>query len=152
KPAGQDAHKQEYPVVLMQCRGDDTPGHPVEPSTCWTQYAEHRIAQTSRTLFPPWRMDRYASAADREPHIGYPDPLPDGCLQDPDHPDAHTVHKPDLLNKVDRFVPFVSADEHHTMYHPIPDAAGTCGQSLAPEMVIVADDDGPPPNTTFAVS
>ncbi|WP_448062563.1 hypothetical protein [Cellulomonas hominis] len=72
--------QQEYPVVILQCRGQDDPSLPVEqqvrPETCWTTGGEYRQASASATR-AVWRSDRYASGADRLRVV--PDPWPEGC-------------------------------------------------------------------------
>ncbi|MET0449018.1 MAG: hypothetical protein ABW004_11445, partial [Aeromicrobium sp.] len=45
-PYGENGLKQEYPVVIMQCRGTDDPTLPkakqLDPSTCWTSTRQQR--------------------------------------------------------------------------------------------------------------
>ena len=56
-----------YPVVLLECRGTDSPPNgetQLTPQTCWTDAADERSALASQTDFPPWRLDRYAAAPD----------------------------------------------------------------------------------------
>ena len=68
-PYGEKGLGQEYPVVVMQCRGADDPTLPVSqqlrPETCWTA----SVAQRSQVLRSEgestWRRDLYASEADR---------------------------------------------------------------------------------------
>jgi hypothetical protein len=136
-PSSKNAYLQEYPVALMECRGDDSAANPVDPSTCWTEFIDQRQYETYATSFPPWRMDRQESAANRAQHVGYPDPLPANCF---------------VLGQSSRHVPFVAADATHTAYRPINPASGSCGPTTAPEMVDVEDTAAPPANTTFAVT
>jgi hypothetical protein len=137
-PNSAAAEFTEYPVVLMQCRGDDTAGAPTDPSTCWTQTIDERKHETS-SLYPPWRVDRYATTADRQQLVGYPDPRPAGCSA-PVQPTAH-------------YEPFDALDG--TVYRPLGGAhtrSFDCGPVLAPEMVTVEQPDAPPGNTTYGVS
>ena len=75
------AAQQEYPVVLLQCRGSDSPSAKVKlsPQTCWTAEASERAQGDSTFLWPAYRMDRYALPADRRQVVGVPLPLPPGC-------------------------------------------------------------------------
>src|SRR5262249_48156821 len=57
-----------------------------------------------------------------------------------------------VLGLASRHVPFIAADDKHTVYRPISAASGDCGPSQAPETVSVEDSDTPPANTTFAVT
>ena len=70
------ARETEYPMVLLECRGTDSPTAPasqrLQPSTCWTQTANERTFTDFNTPFPPWRVDRYASVADRAAVVGAP--------------------------------------------------------------------------------
>ncbi len=78
------AAQQEYPFVLLQCRGVDSPSAPaaeqLRPQTCWTQSPrEERWQFDASTGFPPWRVDRFAAPQDRRQHVGDPDPFPADC-------------------------------------------------------------------------
>ncbi len=57
---------EEYPMVLMQCRGVDDSSQPadkqISPQTCWTQYDSERFNYSLASQFPPWRLDRNASS------------------------------------------------------------------------------------------
>jgi hypothetical protein len=137
-PNSSSAEFTEYPVVLLECRGDDSPGNPTDPSTCFTETMDERSHQTS-DVFPPWRLDRYATAADKQQVVGYPDPLPEHC--------------PPPTSPTDRFVPFTALDG--TVYRPLGTALSrtdVCGNVLAPEMVTVEQPLAPPGNTTFGNS
>ena len=71
---------EEYPVVLLQCRGADSTTAPLakrlRPETCFTQSPLERYVRDGSTSLPPWRLDRYATLADRGPKVGLPDPVP----------------------------------------------------------------------------
>ena len=75
-----DAIQEEYPVVLLECRG--TPGGKaaVSPQTCWTQTSPERYQDSYSTTFPVWRVDRYASEAQRARIAGAPPTRPAGCF------------------------------------------------------------------------
>lgn len=77
-PYGETGLAQEYPVVILQCRGVDDPTVPlvrqVRPQTCWTSTRLQRSRATvARTAV--WRHDLYAAAAEREQRTGV-DPYP----------------------------------------------------------------------------
>ncbi|WP_432985930.1 hypothetical protein [Dactylosporangium sp. CA-233914] len=131
-----DASLQEYPVMIMQCRGDDASGT-LKPSTCWTQGIDQRKdTYNIPYMFPPWRLDRDAAPNDVKQIVGFPDPLPANC--------------PGPVDQVAHYEPFVAADK--TVYRPLTsyDRSDVCGPVLAPDMVNVEDPAAPPTNTTFA--
>ena len=67
-PYGIDGYKQEYPVVIMQCRGIDDPTLPsdeqLQPETCWTTTEIQRRSSVSRTD-AVWLHDLYATPEER---------------------------------------------------------------------------------------
>jgi hypothetical protein len=71
------AIQQEFPMVLLQCRGTAAT---VTPETCWTQFPEDRF-RSSGDNFPEFRVDRYATAADRAAIVGAPKARPSNCFQ-----------------------------------------------------------------------
>jgi len=124
----------EFPFVLLECRGTDSSSVPaaqqVSPETCWTQTGpQERFSQT--TLFSPWRVDRYATAAERTFHVNDPSPLPPGC--DPYAYDAT------------RRVPFVSVAG--TVYYP---DGNNC--TTQPAEGLVVDNASQPGNTTYGIT
>jgi hypothetical protein len=128
------AAQQEYPVVVMQCRGVDSPSAPVSkrirPQSCWTQTPAERFQYSpSGALFPSFRMDRYAVTADRAIDVNKPASLPSAC---PDVPISH-------------WVPFAAADG--TVY---PGGILGCA-GLAPEAANSADS-LQPGSTTYGVA
>ncbi|GGM73847.1 hypothetical protein ACFFX1_13300 [Dactylosporangium sucinum] len=135
------AYLQEYPVVVMQCRGVDTAQNPLTPETCWTQSIDQRrFTSYLFTQFPPWRMDRYETAANRKSLVGVPSDLPKTC-------DQSTINPPS------RFVPFRGPAPGNIVYNPLQTRENvTCGPVLAPDMVNVEDKDAPPANTTFGAT
>ncbi len=138
--SGDAATHEEYPVVVMECRGLDggnvPSGQQLSPTSCWTQTTSERYFASFGTAFPAWRLDRYASVADRGPYPGRPDPLRVSCYS------GGTSAPP-----AERWVPFVAADG--TVYNPGYDT-GTCPRS-APE-ASNTENSGAPGNTTYGVT
>ncbi|MCU1386775.1 MAG: hypothetical protein JWL72_113 [Ilumatobacteraceae bacterium] len=99
-----DAMNEEYPVVVMECRGVDPtpstdPNTPstvpagttaLDPTTCWAATSAERFQDSQNTAFPPWRIDRYGSAAARQAVFGQPSPRPVTCFPQPS-PSEHWV-------------------------------------------------------------
>lgn len=79
-PYGAGGSNQEYPVVILLCRGLDEDDLPVaqrlRPETCWTSVYTQRFGNIA-TSEAVWQHDRYADAADRAD----PDPAtwPEEC-------------------------------------------------------------------------
>ena len=77
------AANEEYPLVIMQCRGVNDPNAPaaqqIRPETCWTQSPDERTQGDSLNFYPPFRVDRYAAEPDRQFQVGLPSPLPAAC-------------------------------------------------------------------------
>lgn len=137
-PNSSDGRNQEYPFVLLQCRGVDgkvPKGQvAVSPETCWTQTSTERyIAAT--TSIPAWRFDAYESPANRGPVVGAPDPLPEECS---------TVTSPTSA----RWLPFRAAGGE--VYYGGPDPGVGCAP-LAPESDSV-ESGGLPSNTTYGIT
>lgn len=121
-PFGENGLAQEYPVVVMQCRGSDAPGARVKvsPETCWTV----SVAQRSRIAVTEgdalWTRDRDATEAQRERYTTSGDALPDAATC----PDAD---KPPFATHL---TPFISAKG--TVYQ-------ACNSStMAPEAAVGA--------------
>ncbi len=80
-PYGENGLQQEYPVVIMQCRGVDNATLPLakqlRPETCWTA----SVAQRSQVLRSDsdslWRQDLFEDDVDKARVSGI-DPLPPG--------------------------------------------------------------------------
>ncbi len=129
------ASLEEYPVVLMMCRGSAsaTSGRDlITPETCWTQTPDERVQITTTSAFPSYRLDRYASVADRADQVGVPSP-PGACASVIDSAAAQ------------QWVPFVAADG--TVYNYGPQGCG----SLPPEASEGASVTQPS-NTTYGVT
>jgi hypothetical protein len=131
------ASLEEYPVVLMMCRGSAsaTSGKDlITPETCWTETPAERVQiTTGYTSFPSYRLDRYATAADRADDVGEPNPLPKACASVADSASAQ------------RWVPFVAANR--TVYNYGPQGCGT----LPPEASL-GTAATQPSNTTYGVT
>jgi hypothetical protein len=80
-PYGENGLKQEYPMVIMQCRGLDDPSLPKErqldPTTCWTSTRQQRSQSVSEGD-AVWRHDLRADDAAKAPKTGL-DPIPADC-------------------------------------------------------------------------
>ncbi|MGY2873398.1 hypothetical protein ACVW00_000588 [Marmoricola sp. URHA0025 HA25] len=83
-PYGENGLNQEYPVVIMQCRGLDDPSLPedqqLEPQTCWTSTKLQR-SQVQDPTAAIWARDLHASDADRQVKSGL-DPYPGAACDD----------------------------------------------------------------------
>lgn len=134
-PQAPTAANQEYPFVLMQCRGTDSDAVPlaqrVRPETCWTGTSRERVLNDTSTGFGPWRLDRYETAANRTRSVGVPDPLPPTCSE--------------TFAKSERWLHFLSADGKDY---------GTNGDEClpAPPEAQVVTSQNQPANTTYAVT
>lgn len=130
-----DAQQEEFPFVLLECRGVDSThvrrSLQLSPSTCWTQDWSERYQDSIQTSFPPYRLDRYATKAQRGQVYGAPRKLPKACAYLP----APTQH----------WVPFVAASGH--VYRGGP--AGCAGQPPESQSVGGA---ALPSNETFGVT
>ncbi|MCW2673220.1 MAG: hypothetical protein JWP14_1809 [Frankiales bacterium] len=134
-PNAAEARQQEYPFVLLECRGTDSATAPaaerLRPETCWTGTSRERVATDRDTGFGPWRLDRYETSADRKAQVGVPSPFPKQC--DPSYSPG------------ERWVHFVSAAGKDYA------ADGASCPSVPPESAVV-DNASQPANTTYAVT
>jgi hypothetical protein len=137
-PNSQAAALQEYPVVIMECRGIESGGQHIDPSTCWTQTVNERMSMTDSTAFPEWRLDRYAPPDERKAVVDAPDAQTLGAAPDPAN------CKPSWT--AERYVPFVDPNGKKFYFGPF----GSCG--LPPEAVNITDNAAPPANTTYGVT
>lgn len=83
-PYGENGLQQEYPVVIMQCRGRDDPSLPrakqVRPETCWTTSVAQRSQVTRSDNESTWTRDLDAAPADKERVSGLvPQPTAEQC-------------------------------------------------------------------------
>ncbi|HXH77598.1 hypothetical protein [Nocardioides sp.] len=80
-PYGELGLNQEYPVVILQCRGLDDPSLPPEqqlaPSTCWTSTRQQRSQLVDETQ-AVWRHDVHGNDFDRAQKSGLT-PIPPEC-------------------------------------------------------------------------
>jgi len=124
-----DAMEQEYPVVILQCRGQ---GDAVEPDTCWTSTKQQRSEVDITTPKEMrWRVDARATPAERAKKFSGMDEATaqSSCLKlDPE------TNKPVVPN-----VPGFGSDEnYYTHLTPFATAKGTLypacnGQTMPPE-------------------
>lgn len=83
-PRSSEARNQEFPFVLLQCRGVDTTDdlaagqERLRPETCWTQTSPERYFPAASHT-PAWRFDSDAAPADRAAVVGRPGTLPAAC-------------------------------------------------------------------------
>jgi hypothetical protein len=83
-PYGENGLQQEYPVVILQCRGTDDPSLPadqqVSPQTCWTGSVAERSQITRSEGEAAWIHDAAATSADKDRLSGMaPFPGKDVC-------------------------------------------------------------------------
>ncbi len=137
---GDNAQYDDYPMVLLECRGSDAPpagGTQLSPQTCWTDAADERSSFETNTSFPPWRLDRYATEAGARPTRFLNVPSEPACEIDPAEPEAAYD------------IPIDGAND--TAY----DAAGWrfvgCG-TLAPEELRNGYPQGDPDNLTWGIT
>jgi hypothetical protein len=128
------ARLQEYPFVLMECRGVDSAAAPtgkrLSPQTCWTQSVQERFQRDNTTGFPAWRVDRAAVPAQRTAVVGAPAPRPVPCGSP---------------SPAEHWLPFVSVSGQS--YNTNLSLCGT----QAPEASNVGGA-GQPSNTTYAIT
>jgi hypothetical protein len=78
------ALQEEYPFVLLECRGVDSTHVPAKkrlsPQTCWTNSTPERFQSDYNTQYPPWRLDEYASKAQRRALVDAPAKRPKECF------------------------------------------------------------------------
>jgi len=134
-PFGEGGLVQEYPVVILQCRGVDDPKAPaaqrLSPQTCWTSTRQQR-SQSATESQAVWRHDQYATVADRAAKSGVTP-----------YPDTTTCPDADFLST--HVTPFVAANGKQylscTAETMAPEAA--VGSSYPPsEMAAFTKEDG----------
>lgn len=101
-PYGENGLNQEYPVVIMQCRGLDDPTLPkkkqLSPSTCWTASVAQRSQITRSEGEASWTRDLEAAPEDKGRITGL-DPFPS----------AEECPTADIDPYYTRLTPFVTA-------------------------------------------
>ena len=126
QPTSGFAPQEEYPVVIMMCRGQASSGkNAITPETCWTQTAPERVQLDTTSAFPPYRVDRFESAANRADQVGVPGRIPSACT---------SFFKSGLAQ---RWVPFVAASGQVFPIGPqgcagLPPEAANLSNNLAP--------------------
>jgi hypothetical protein len=137
-----DAQYEEYPMVLLECRGDGSGADPVSPQTCWTQSWTERFQRSNASqqygLYPPYRLDQYSST----PGAVVGRPTPKTTL--PQTPSCqNTAVK--YGTPVQYWIPWVAASGH--VYDG--GTGGTCGQPPQADSGITS---ALPSNETFGVT
>lgn len=101
-PFGENGLNQEYPVVVLQCRGVDDPAAPerkrVRPETCWTTSVAQRSQVARSEGDALWTVDAAADEADRQRLSGL-DPFP-----------TERCPAADVAGYYSHLTPFVAAD------------------------------------------
>ncbi|WP_107705306.1 hypothetical protein [Nocardioides allogilvus] len=117
-PFGEHGLNQEYPVVILQCRGVDDASLPPEqqlsPSTCWTSTRQQRSQLVDETQ-AVWRHDKWGTDIDIAQKSGLA-PIPPECQ--------------DVELFSTRITPFVGASG--TVY------ASCTAETMAPEAAVGA--------------
>jgi len=134
---------EEYPMVLLECRGTASGADQVTPETCWTQDWGSRyqdsFTDNADGSWPSYRLDHDAStpgAAD----VGVPSSLPAGAFGDCQSEETGSFAAP-----VQYWVPWVAADG--TVYDG--GLGGVCGEP--PEATNVGGS-ALPSNETYGVT
>jgi hypothetical protein len=136
-PNSGSSTQEEYPVVLLECAGVDSDSAPaaqrLSPETCWTATPNERFQNSGAgDAFPPYRVDRYAAAADRQAIVGEPQPRPPECGG---------------RGVTERWVHFRTLAGADYPNGPVLGCGG-----MAPEAVSVGDTLAFPSNTTYATT
>jgi hypothetical protein len=102
-PYGENGLQQEYPVVIMQCRGTDDPSLPeaeqLSPQTCWTASVAQRSQITRSESEAAWTHDLDAESGDKARISGL-DPFPS----------ADECPSADIAPYFTRLTPFLAAN------------------------------------------
>jgi hypothetical protein len=134
-PNSATAAVQEYPFVLMECRGVDSTKVPrakrLTPQSCWTQTSSERFTADYNTALPPWRLDRYAATGDRQPIVGRPKGMTGACSS---------------VGLAEHWLPFVNPRGKSYAMGP-----NGCG-GTAPEAIPFSSNLALPGNTTYAAT
>ena len=142
------ASQQEYPVVVMECRGVDSTKVPVaqqlSPETCFTQTPSERVQAREDFIFPAFRLDRYATASDRQIDVGIPANVSSDCDR--------------YLGGAQHWTPFIAADGHRYDVGPQgcagmpPEAANTVGAFQEANTTYAASDLNGTGSTKFTIT
>jgi hypothetical protein len=138
--AGQD---EEYPMVLLECRGTASGAAQATPETCWTQDWGSRyqdsFTDNADGSWPSYRLDHDASTPGAA-QVGVPSTLPPGAFGDCQSEETGSFAAP-----VQYWVPWVAADG--TVYDG--GLGGVCGEP--PEATNVGGS-ALPSNETYGVT
>lgn len=129
------AAHQEYPFMIVECRGVDSTTAPADqqlsPATCWTQTPGERVGADFTFVFPPFRVDRYATPDQRKYWVGVPSDAQKLCGN--------------AVAGAQHWIPFVAADG--TNY-----PGGPNGCAGIPPEAANFDASQAPGSTTYAVT
>lgn len=127
------AAQQEYPVVIMECRGVDSSDVPASeqlaPETCWNSSVQERVPYVAPNIPAMWSLDAYNSLAQQAPDVNVPVPYPSTCAP---------------VSGSQYWLPFVAMDG--TTYDVGP--SGCAG--FPPEMLQNENAEEVPGDTTYA--
>jgi hypothetical protein len=140
-PNGWESQYQEYPMALLECHGNPKSRasltQQIQPKDCWVTTPQERFfsPDTGDALFPPWRLDRYATAAgQRNLSVGAPSPVPSAC---------HGLYTPSIANY---WLPYLTPAGKNYPIGP----SGCAG--LPNEMNVLGNSGLQPDNEAFAVT
>ena len=137
-PYGENGLQQEYPVVIMECRGVDDPKLPaskrLSPDTCWTGSVAERSQVTRASSDSSWIHDLYASPADKAQLSGM-SPFPDTTVCPTAQIPTYNTHLTPFRNTKGRVYP--ACDAAH-----MPPEAGVGAAFLPNEIAAFTDTSG----------
>lgn len=116
-PNSADGEYEEYPFVLLECRGTASGSDEVNPETCWTQDANSRYQEGFSD--EPYQLDQYATSPGADV-VNQPSPLPSTT----DEPYCQENESGENAPPVRYWVPWAAADG--TVYDG--GEAGFCGE------------------------
>ena len=137
-PNSTDGEYEEYPFVLLECRGTPSGTDRVSPETCWTQDANSRYQ--GGVPNEPYQLDQYASTPGAAV-VGEPSPLPSATQE----PYCQADETGGNGTPVRYWVPWVAADG--TVYDG--GQAGYCGE---PPEATNGETAALPSNETYGVT
>ncbi|QCW50018.2 hypothetical protein FE634_05645 [Nocardioides dongxiaopingii] len=138
-PYGVGGLQQEYPVVVLQCRGRDDatlpPDRQLRPETCWTSaYAQRSQVQKSIAVESTWTKDLYADPADKQRVSGM-EPLPDATACPTADTDGFATHLTEFVSAAGTVFPACDAEQ-------MPPEAAVGGAFPPAEVAAFTDLDG----------
>jgi hypothetical protein len=139
-PFGEAGVNQEYPVMVLQCRGTDDPSLPVEqqvrPETCWTNSVIERSQVARSDLEASWVHDLAADPSQK---------LPLSISGSTPFPGADVCPGADTPEKYTHLTPFVSAKgQTYVACNPqtLPPEAGVGAAFPPAEIAAYSDEEG----------